>query len=101
MALACLSCGAQQMMAAVTMTTMVPMADRNGTLKLGGVKVGQIDLKNVWDMQNEKERKIRGPIFCNECGEEHYYVVGGKPNALRRGSYDEAVAKGYESLLGG
>ena len=96
----CLKCGQAELYAKVVITKMVPLADRNGTLKIGGQKLGQADLKFAWDnIGGEKgiEQKIRGPIICGNCETEHFYVVGDK-NPLRMGSTQEARKLGYENL---
>lgn len=83
----CLECGDPELFASITLTRFVPLADRNGTIKIGGVKIGQIDLKNTWDADPMgEEKKVRGPIFCGSCNAEHFYVVG-SPNPLRLGCY--------------
>jgi hypothetical protein len=89
----CLSCGSAALLCKVVITKMVPLADRNGTIKLGGLKVGQADAKNSWDKigghEQGPDQPLRGPIFCAECEAEHYYIVGDK-NPLRLGSVEDA-----------
>ena len=96
----CLKCGGD-LVAIVTITKAVPLADRNGTVKIGGVKVGQMDLKNFWDKNNAREdapdQAIRGPIKCVDCETEHFYLVGDK-KPLRVGSTAEARAEGADAL---
>lgn len=98
----CLSCGSEELFATVTIVRFVPMADRNGTIKVGGLKLGQVDAKEAWDSVQAAEglvdKKIRGPIICASCETEHYYVLGSK-RPLRIGSYEEACSKGHEALL--
>lgn len=95
----CLSCGEPELLAQVTITKLVPFADRGGTVKIGGQKLGQIDLKRSWDAdESGNEQKIRGPIFCASCETEHYWVAGAK-DPLRIGSVEEAREVGYEGLL--
>jgi hypothetical protein len=100
----CLSCGSDgELFATVTITKYVPMADRLGTIKIGGLKLGQVDAKEAWDSVQAAEglvdKMIRGPIVCAVCQTEHYYVVGSK-RPLRIGSYAEACEKGHEALMG-
>jgi hypothetical protein len=101
---ACKSCGSENLLCAVTITKMIPLADRNGTVKIGGQKVGQMDLKNYWDYVGGVERSgneqlLRGPIYCADCETEHYYVVGSKKNPLRVGSVVEARRAGIDAAL--
>jgi hypothetical protein len=83
------------------MTKAMPLADKGGTVKVNGIKVGQVDLKNAWDtvsgVEGSPEREIRGPIRCGECESEHFYVSDSK-DPLRLGSYEEAVSIGIEEL---
>ncbi len=75
----CLACSSDQMVAVVTLVKYVPMADRNGTLKVGGLKLGQIDAKEAWDNDETPgglvAKRIRGPILCLDCQSEHHWVV--------------------------
>lgn len=97
----CLNCDQPELFALVTMTKAMPLADRNGTVKIQGVKVGQIDMKLAWDTiggrEDSPEQKIRGPIICGNCETQHFYVLGDK-NPLRMGNVDEARELGYEEL---
>ena len=85
----------------MTLTKAMPLADKAGTVKVSGVKVGQVDLKLAWDttagVDGSPEKEIRGPIMCAECESEHYYVTDSK-DPLRLGSYKEALAAGIEQL---
>ena len=99
----CLSCGGESLVAKVTIDLMVPLADRGGTIKIGGLKLGQVTAKEAWDLEptidgSKKDRVIRGPIYCADCNTEHYYVVGSK-RSLREGSYDAAVHARAEGSL--
>lgn len=119
----CLSCAADGTLTCITIVaTPMPLADRGGTVKVGGIKVGQADSKGAWDENNDSwewilkalrplglegtalpprngdgVKLIRGPIFCADCEAEHFYVVG-SPKPLRLGSFIEACAKGYDAL---
>ena len=90
----CLACNAEALVANVTISLIVPLADRGGTIKIGGLKLGQVTAKEAWDteptMNGPRERVLRGPITCSDCETEHYYVVGSK-RPLRKGSYADAV----------
>lgn len=96
--LKCLACGGN-LVAIVTLTKAMPLAGRNGTVLLSGVKIGQIDMKQAWDYVGPYEgaapRKIKGPIHCEECEEEHYYIVGDK-KPLRLGDVATAREAEYE-----
>lgn len=81
----CLECDSENLRARVTLDRDVPLALRNGAIKVGGMKVSQIDMKEAWEGErNGLPREIRGPINCFDCGTEHYYVVADK-NPLRVG----------------
>jgi hypothetical protein len=99
----CKACDHSELKARITLTRDVPLAARGGNIKVGGVKVSQLDLKEVWETEafedgSTQERALRGPIFCSSCGAEHFYVVRAK-DPLLLGSYDEAVELGAESFL--
>lgn len=98
----CLECGSDEvLMGVVTIRKALPLALKGGSIKVGGFKVSQIDIKNIWDKDvNGDDKRIRGPIQCSECGTEHFYVAKSK-NSLRKGSYLEAIEQGYESLVEG
>lgn len=97
----CLSCDSEALVAKIAVERLVPLAARNGAVKIGGVKISQFDLKDAWENQvpgGTEERLLRGPILCTECGTEHYYVVRSKV-PLRIGSYAEAALRGYEVVF--
>lgn len=101
----CLSCGAETLLAYVEISREIPLAARNGAVKVGGVKIGQLDLKTAWEYETNEEgeaveRKLRGPIRCGTCSSEHFYVVGAK-EPLMMGSYEEALELGVDAFLGG
>lgn len=97
----CLKCDSEGLLCKVTIVKYLPLADRNGTVKVGGSKVGQMDQKTFWDKTNGKEdgpdQEIRGPIMCPDCGTEHFYIVGDK-KPLRVGSTEEAREVGADAL---
>lgn len=107
----CKACDHPELKASVTLVREVSLAARGGGIKVGGVKVSQLDLKETWENElvgvdrgdgtedtESQERVIRGPIFCSKCGAEHFYVLKAK-DPLFLGSYDEAVMLGAESFL--
>lgn len=96
----CKACDHSELRARITLTRDVPLAARGGNIKVGGVKVSQLDLKETWEHDETlgEERVIRGPIFCSNCNAEHFYILKAK-DPLFLGSYDEAVELGAESFL--
>lgn len=68
--LKCLVCGSENMKAEVKLSYSVPLAARGGGIKIGGIKVTQMDLKLKWDELTER------PIICHECGQGHMFHVG-------------------------
>lgn len=110
MKLKCKACDHSELKGRVVLERMVPLAARGGSIKVGGVKVSQLDLKDTWENEphdvprgdgsyeeGTQERVIRGPIFCSACNAEHFYIVGAK-DPLFLGSYAEAVELGAESF---
>jgi hypothetical protein len=71
-AMVCLVCGSENLKAHVELVYDVPLAARKGGIKIGGIKVTQLDLRVAW------EKLAARPIFCHECGQEHVYNVGDK-----------------------
>jgi hypothetical protein len=88
----CLLCDSEDLKANVVYSTFMPLAMRHGTVKVGGHKVSQLDLKEAWDKVEGVDKDIKGPIYCMECGTEHYYVVGDQ-HPLKMGSYAEVVRR--------
>lgn len=86
----CLECGSDALLGHVTITLYVPLAKKGGSLKIGGVKIGQNTILDMWDGPKDNDKKIKGPIVCADCTSEHYYVVGSK-KSLRLGSTEEAL----------
>lgn len=115
----CMNCGSEQLYGVAVITKLAPMADRGGSIKIGGMKVGQVDAKESWDSKStgwdwigralnleipdpprddKGDKLIRGPIFCVDCESEHYYVAkSAKP--IRLGSYLQACIRGYATVL--
>lgn len=101
----CVYCGAESLVGEVTIKRMMPLAKRNGTIKVGGQAITQIDLKNSWALNADGSSKaVRAPIYCEDClGEMHYVegdkipLKGGPPKEvpdldpeLELGSYEES-----------
>ena len=75
----CPECGSEALTAVVTIKKALRLAKKGGNVAVGGSKVTQVDLKDAWTKDGSGEEvKIRGPIFCGECGSEMYYLVGSK-----------------------
>lgn len=85
----CLACGSEELLGNVTIDLFVSLAKKGGSLKIGGVKIGQNTVLDAWDGPKNKEKKIKGPIVCADCESRHYYVVGSK-KSLRLGDHEEA-----------
>ncbi len=76
----CLSCGADSLFAEVTVKIFLPLAARLGSVKIGGNKITQIDIKKAWDcLPDMTPREVKGPIVCGACGATHCYTVGAVP----------------------
>lgn len=85
----CLDCGGE-LAAVVSITRQVPLAATGGNVKVSGITVSQIDLREEFCKdRNGNDKVLRGPIFCTACGEEHYLHVG-KRTTLRKGNVDMA-----------
>jgi hypothetical protein len=70
----CISCNSENLVGEVTVKRLLPLAKRNGTVKVGGQAITQIDLKNAWSIDSEgNEKPIRGPVFCMDCAELMMY----------------------------
>lgn len=82
----CLYCGSEALHGEVTVKRLLPMAARNGSIKIAGGVVTQIDMKNAWHQAEDglTAKEVLGPIFCVECGSEMHYVVGAS-TPLRKG----------------
>ncbi len=65
----CLVCGSLELMGHVTLSYDAPLAKRGGAIKVGGIKVTQLDVRAAW------EKLDRRPIHCFECGTKHVYDV--------------------------
>lgn len=72
----CPDCDSEEMKGYVQLERYIAMAKRNGTVKIAGEKVSQLDLKEKWDKNDDgSEKDVKGPIFCMECGERFEFVV--------------------------
>lgn len=97
----CPSCGSEKLIASVTIHKTLELAKRGGSVKVGGVKISQVDLKQAWEKTGPGgEKPIRGPIMCNDCDEMLFYVVGAKSNPYK-GHFKEAVKLGAQHFIDG
>lgn len=95
----CPGCKSKELVGKVVVEKLLPLASRNGTIKVGGQAVTQMDIKELWDGKPDDPKSIKGPILCMDCGTEMVYVVGlAKP--LKIMAYEEAVALGHEYFVG-
>lgn len=83
---ACLLCGGTDLRAVVTLTRMLPLSTRGDSVRVTGSEaaVTKLDLKSSW--MNEEDgslKKVRGPIYCLDCGAEHAYHHDGRNSGLR------------------
>ncbi len=84
----CLACGSEELYGKVLPEILAPLANRGGSVKIGGVKFTQVDIKTCWDTVpgTGVEKAVKGPIYCGDCTQEHHYLTGdAKP--LRLGPY--------------
>jgi hypothetical protein len=116
----CAVCKSDNLYGEITVKRLMPLAARGGSLKVGGHKIDQVQMKNAFmfaaphelvdprvqaatrpgDKEEDSPIKlIRGPIYCLDCGTEHVYVVDHASNPIAI-SYEEALERGYESLVG-
>ncbi len=90
----CLECGAEELHGLVTMQVTAPLTARTGSIKVGSVKLTQIDVKNQWDKHpTGEERSIKGPIYCMKCGHEMYYHRD--KAELCNGNFRDAIERQY------
>jgi hypothetical protein len=84
----CLVCGGE-LFAKVTLTRMLPLSARGDNVRVSvkEAKVTAVDMKLAWQEDELGQvRKVRGPIYCIECGTEHEYHVGDKEPLRQVGS---------------
>lgn len=73
-------CGGE-LHAEVVLTRLLPLSARGDNVKVSvkEAKVTAVDMKLAWQEDAHGQvRKIRGPIYCIECGSQHEYHVGDK-----------------------
>lgn len=84
----CLKCGSAKLVAHVSIPWKAAFIERHGTVKIGGVRITQLDIKESWDKDpTGAERILKGPIVCTDCGAHHVYYKGDEEPPLRLGKY--------------
>jgi hypothetical protein len=63
----CLVCGAAELRGRVTLVYEAPLAARGGGIKVAGLKVHQLDVRDRWKAMS------RRPVFCGKCGTKYVY----------------------------
>jgi hypothetical protein len=96
----CESCDSEELFGVVNIRKALPMAKRGGSVKVGGQKISQVDMKDAWDSGTVQDPKIKGPIFCGDCDTEHFYVTGAPSNPYV-GSYRRAIKLGAQHFIDG
>ncbi len=97
----CPYCGSEELLCPVHITVMCSPAKRGGSIKVGGVKVTQVDIKDAWNKDPAgNDKPIKGPFKCADCGESSFYVDGA-PSNLYKGDMVEAEAVGPEFFVDG
>jgi hypothetical protein len=93
----CPQCGSKELLAVITIVRIIPLAQRGGSVKIGGQRLCQMDLRDAWDKhpydREGPDKPIRGPIHCAECSAEMFHVTGAPQNPIL-GSYAEALERG-------
>lgn len=70
----CLSCKGENLVGEVTIKKLLPLAKRNGTVKIAGQTISQIDLKNAWAENSDgSTKRLRGPVYCEDCLTEMHW----------------------------
>jgi len=76
--LQCKNCGSAELYAEVHITVYAPLTAKGGGVKFVGLKFGQIDVKNAWELENGEKKKVRSPVVCAGCSSRYSYVTGSK-----------------------
>lgn len=81
----CLSCGSADLLGQVVVKKFFPLAARNGSIKLAGKGIDQVEIKLAWDKtESGEERAEKGIIVCAACETQHVYCTSGDVLCLRR-----------------
>lgn len=97
----CPHCESEELLCPAHITVMLHPAKRGGSVKVGGVKVTQVDIKAAWDEDGGgNPKKIKGPFKCVDCGEDSFYVVGA-PKNLYKGDFVDAEQLGAQFFIDG
>jgi hypothetical protein len=72
----CCNCKSTNLYGKVVVVSAFPLAARNGSIKLGGGGINQVEIKLAWDKDaNGDEKPIKGDIVCADCTAVHEYVT--------------------------
>jgi hypothetical protein len=83
----CLKCGSSDLVAHVSIPWKAQFVERHGTVRIGGARITQLDIKESWDKKGGTPRTLKGPIVCAACNAKHVYYTGDDQPALRLGNY--------------
>lgn len=73
----CVNCDHDELYCQGQISFMLPLAARHGSVKIGGFKITQIDIKKSWDLNSDgSERTRKGPIVCPMCETVMEYEAG-------------------------
>ena len=71
MTMKCPNCGSDQLRAHVMLAYDLPLAARDGAIKVGGVKISKLDLREAWEKLEQR------PIWCTACHGQYFWDVRG------------------------
>jgi len=98
----CVCCNSDDLFGKVTLSIGLEITKRGGSVKVGGSKISQLDMKDAWNKGNGcVPATIRGPILCADCGTEMFYVVGAPSNPYEGSHIDADVVGGDHFVNGG
>lgn len=73
----CVNCGSEDLYCSGSVSFLLPLAARHGSVKIGGFKITQIDIKKAWDLNDDGTPKTtKGPVVCGECETRMIYTEG-------------------------
>lgn len=76
----CLICGGEDLRGRVVLERFLPISSRGDSVKVSSkeANVTAVDLKRAWTETEEgAEKRVRGPIYCMDCGAVHEYHKDG------------------------
>jgi hypothetical protein len=72
----CCNCKSTALYARVVVVAAFPLAARNGSIKLAGGGINQVEIKLAWDKdESGGEKPIKRDIVCTDCLAVHEYVT--------------------------